>query len=805
MTFVVVLTHLTALDPVRGYLVNTNMGPGPLTVGLAYVTCSLVALPSTGASFNPMRSLGPAFVMNKWDSHWIYWIGPIIGGCLAGLLYEFVFNPYRGTKKRKDSIDGDSLSMHSDEDFDEEKNGRQLAIANFQNARTQHYDQYRPALRSNPVSPTSHMASNAALASRSSRPDRGDPIYDGSKSLYCKTPQVAPKAILNRSQSVYTKPPLPPANPSPPLQSGLAPAQSMYLGKVSSQMSQQHHPLSVPSRTVIHRNESVYGMHRERESPYGAKITDNYGPISPPSNYADQKSSEENYLNSFPASKSGNPASHMYKPPMDRESYERSEPMYTHKPREQMPYGDTNGNGSRMESVYGMQGAGHGITQESIYATKKLEPNANNPPQMGHSDPNNYAMYPRSASLIRNDSVYGVVPPIRRPTPPMQTQMMNSGSNMPVNSPSPADTSKDSAYGSQYGGPMDHELLNRPPSHGSYTTNMNKMRVPLSSQDQAAVLKKVIRLDQEILGQKELQRQLTVRLEDLKKTQENSRENLLLLKKLLDQYELQTAGAEDGLQKVDSSVELQTKVVALNPDRNANPVIPVLVIACNRPSVQRCLDRLIKARLSSDQFPIIVSQDCGNEPTAEIIRSYETQIISIQQPDLSEPEVPDNHKRLVGYYKLSRHYSWALNQVFDKYNSSAVIIVEDDLEVGDDFYSYFQATLPILEADPSLWCVSAWNDNGKESLIDSSSPDLLHRSDFFPGLGWMMTRKLWETELKNKWPKAFWDDWMRNPEQRKERTCIRPEISRTRTFGKVGVSKYAFLLRKKLNLINLKS
>ena len=31
---------------------------------------------------------------------------------------------------------------------------------------------------------------------------------------------------------------------------------------------------------------------------------------------------------------------------------------------------------------------------------------------------------------------------------------------------------------------------------------------------------------------------------------------------------------------------------------------------------------------------------------------------------------------------------------------------------------------------------------------------------------------------------------MRRPEQRKERACIRPEISRTRTYGKIGVSKY---------------
>lgn len=36
---------------------------------------------------------------------------------------------------------------------------------------------------------------------------------------------------------------------------------------------------------------------------------------------------------------------------------------------------------------------------------------------------------------------------------------------------------------------------------------------------------------------------------------------------------------------------------------------------------------------------------------------------------------------------------------------------------------------------------------------------------------------------------SFWDDWIRQPEQRKDRACIRPEISRTATFGKNGVSK----------------
>ncbi len=45
-----------------------------------------------------------------------------------------------------------------------------------------------------------------------------------------------------------------------------------------------------------------------------------------------------------------------------------------------------------------------------------------------------------------------------------------------------------------------------------------------------------------------------------------------------------------------------------------------------------------------------------------------------------------------------------------------------------------------------------------------------------------MTKKLWK-EVAFKWPAAYWDDWLREPEQRRSRDCIRPEISRTYTFG----------------------
>lgn len=223
----------------------------------------------------------------------------------------------------------------------------------------------------------------------------------------------------------------------------------------------------------------------------------------------------------------------------------------------------------------------------------------------------------------------------------------------------------------------------------------------------------------------------------------------------------------------------------------SDPVLPVLVLACDRSTVRRCLDALLRYRPSARRFPVIVSQDCGHAETARVIASYGAAVAHIRQPDLADVPVPPEHRKFQGYYRIARHYRWALGQVFRTFRYRAVIVVEDDLEVAPDFFEYFQAALPLLLADRSLWCVSAWNDNGKEHMVDAARAELLYRTDFFPGLGWLLLDELWD-ELEPKWPAAFWDDWMRQPEQRRGRACVRPEVSRTVTFGRKGVSHGQF-------------
>lgn len=111
-------------------------------------------------------------------------------------------------------------------------------------------------------------------------------------------------------------------------------------------------------------------------------------------------------------------------------------------------------------------------------------------------------------------------------------------------------------------------------------------------------------------------------------------------------------------------------------------IIPILVIACDRVTVKRSLDRLIQYRPSPELYPIIVSQDCGHAETARVIGSYGDQVTHISQPDLSDIKVRPEHRKFQGYYKIARHYRWALNQVFHTFSQSTVVIVEDDLEVS---------------------------------------------------------------------------------------------------------------------------
>lgn len=67
-------------------------GLAPIAIGLALTLIHLVSIPVTNTSVNPARSTSQAIFVGGWalQQLWLFWVAPIAGGILGGLVYKFV-------------------------------------------------------------------------------------------------------------------------------------------------------------------------------------------------------------------------------------------------------------------------------------------------------------------------------------------------------------------------------------------------------------------------------------------------------------------------------------------------------------------------------------------------------------------------------------------------------------------------------------------------------------------------------------------------------------------------------------------
>ncbi|XP_027430200.1 aquaporin-1 [Zalophus californianus] len=68
-------------------------GSGPLAIGLSVALGHLLAIDYTGCGINPARSFGSSVITRNFKDHWVFWVGPFIGGALAVLIYDFILAP----------------------------------------------------------------------------------------------------------------------------------------------------------------------------------------------------------------------------------------------------------------------------------------------------------------------------------------------------------------------------------------------------------------------------------------------------------------------------------------------------------------------------------------------------------------------------------------------------------------------------------------------------------------------------------------------------------------------------------------
>ena len=86
LTFMFLLIILGATDQ------RAPQGFAPIAIGLGLTLIHLIGIPVTNLSVNPARSTGPALFVGGWAlaQLWLFWVAPIAGGALGGLLYALL-------------------------------------------------------------------------------------------------------------------------------------------------------------------------------------------------------------------------------------------------------------------------------------------------------------------------------------------------------------------------------------------------------------------------------------------------------------------------------------------------------------------------------------------------------------------------------------------------------------------------------------------------------------------------------------------------------------------------------------------
>jgi aquaporin Z len=87
LTFMFLFIILGATDR------RAPQGFAPLAIGLGLTLIHLIGIPVTNLTVNPARSTGPALFVGGWavQQLWLFWLAPILGAAIAGIVYPAVF------------------------------------------------------------------------------------------------------------------------------------------------------------------------------------------------------------------------------------------------------------------------------------------------------------------------------------------------------------------------------------------------------------------------------------------------------------------------------------------------------------------------------------------------------------------------------------------------------------------------------------------------------------------------------------------------------------------------------------------
>jgi hypothetical protein len=225
----------------------------------------------------------------------------------------------------------------------------------------------------------------------------------------------------------------------------------------------------------------------------------------------------------------------------------------------------------------------------------------------------------------------------------------------------------------------------------------------------------------------------------------------------------------------------------------------VAIVTANRPQYLGATLRSLQQVLYWNRNNTIIYQYGDDKRINMIANSYD-----IRQ--VKNPVVMHYQGKVIaeGAEHIAIHYRFVIDHVFQNNpNAKYFIIVEDDMIFSPDILLYFSQLAPIMDKDPSIYSISAYNDNGFKGRVKYDN--IVYRTDFFIGLGWLVSRRHWENEWSKSWPRTHWDHFLRNPMNRRDRQTLYPEISRIYHSGYRGTHSTVALYEKYFRDILLNS
>ncbi|KAK4324678.1 hypothetical protein Pmani_004678 [Petrolisthes manimaculis] len=145
--------------------------------------------------------------------------------------------------------------------------------------------------------------------------------------------------------------------------------------------------------------------------------------------------------------------------------------------------------------------------------------------------------------------------------------------------------------------------------------------------------------------------------------------------------------------------------------------------------------------------------------------------------------------------KLFHYYRDVFHLVATRFpEAPAVILLDEDIEVSPDFFSFMSQTLGVLQSDPTLYCINAHSAGGFRGLAHDETR--VFRGSVQVEWGYAITldfvREALSMWLNTTNPNTLYYDFWIYMNVRKQRECLFPEMTRSRHFG-MGVNTNAYI------------